>query len=347
MGTAGTSFRLTYVLATVSFERDDWSFNDTKWSILRQQAVGVLQVEEHRAMADRKVEEALARNASLAELRTLDEALRDTVNSDLAGRFRERCEMLEGRLLSRWTLFGAIVASKVSTMRACTQGPTWIKAAIKQARGAGFRKEDLEPALDCFDRMEYQRRLHESLMEAVGQKDPPRLRSIIKEMEVVYVAEAPDHLHSFRLTMARAKLQFLEEQAAAASRLHELLQVRRKSLLLECLPVALSNAKRLGIDPRSIAKGEQILQLASAQDLLQAAVESGDRQVVRAALENAQGCDTFSDCSLEDKEKHVRQAQLFEKLSEAVQRNRLQAARQLLQEWHDQAFDRDAVCDIE
>jgi len=343
----GQEMSLTYILVTVTLERDDWSFNERKWSILRHQARGVLQVEEHRALTCRHVEEAPSQNAPLAELRRLGEVIPTTASADLAARLRERQDSLEGRVLARWSLLGAMVASKVSTMMACALGPVWVKTAIKQARGVGFNKENLEAALDCFDRTEYQQKLQESLMEALSNRDLVNLRSVIKEMEVVYVAEAPGHLSRFRLTMAQAKLRFLEEQAAAASQLEGLLQVRRKSVLLEELPEVISNAKRLRVDGGSIARAEKILEFASAQDFLQAAVEAGDRKAVRAALEQAQGCDTFSDCSLEDRERCVQQALLFEKLSDAVQRNRLQVARELLQEWHDQAFDPDAVSDIE
>eukprot|EP00439_Symbiodinium_sp_Y106_P053659 s1159_g7.t1 len=461
----GQEMSLTYILVTVTLERDDWSFNERKWSILRHQARGVLQVEEHRALTCRHVEEALSQNAPLAELRRLGEAhlssntpqqiamarrgrslvmslclsavavmacwqfvapvfvqpkanrgleaaapaamgalvtmasslpaeatvpakgplygtelctkpliyliyplcepvflvcplynfpivlgffaalvtvinlilpetqpdedlrvIPTTASADLAARLRERQDSLEGRVLARWSLLGAMVASKVSTMMACALGPVWVKTAIKQARGVGFNKENLEAALDCFDRTEYQQKLQESLMEALSNRDLVNLRSVIKEMEVVYVAEAPGHLSRFRLTMAQAKLRFLEEQAAAASQLEGLLQVRRKSVLLEELPEVISNAKRLRVDGGSIARAEKILEFASAQDFLQAAVEAGDRKAVRAALEQAQGCDTFSDCSLEDQERCVQQALLFEKLSDAVQRNRLQEA---------------------
>lgn len=343
----GQEMSLTYILVTVTLERDDWSFNERKWSILRHQARGVLQVEEHRALTCRNVEEALSQNAPLAELRRLGEVIPITASADLAARLRERQDSLEGRVLARWSLLGAMVASKVSTMMACALGPFWVKSAIKQARGVGFNKESLEAALDCFDRTEYQQKLQESLMEALSHRDLINLRSVIKEMEVVYVAEAPGHLSRFRLTMAQAKLRFLEEQAASASQLEGLLQVRRKSVLLEELPEAISNAKRLRVSSGSIARAEKMLEFASAQDFLQAAVEAGDRKAVRAALEQAQGCETFSDCSLEDRERSVQQALLFEKLSDAVQRNRLQVAREMLKEWHDQAFDPDAVSDIE
>jgi len=283
----GQEMSLTYILVTVTLERDDWSFNERKWSILRHQARGVLQVEEHRALTCRHVEEALSQNAPLAELRRLGEVIPTTASADLAARLRERQDSLEGRVLARWSLLGAMVASKVSTMMACALGPVWVKTAIKQARGVGFNKENLEAALDCFDRTEYQQKLQESLMEALSNRDLVNLRSVIKEMEVVYVAEAPGHLSRFRLTMAQAKLRFLEEQAAAASQLEGLLQVRRKSVLLEELPEVISNAKRLRVDGGSIARAEKILEFASAQDFLQAAVEAGDRKAPMPATQSA------------------------------------------------------------
>ncbi|CAJ1362805.1 unnamed protein product, partial [Effrenium voratum] len=340
---------LNFVLATVTLETDQWAFNAKKWMVLLHQVSTVLRSEEQRFNLAQRLEAALQRQSALKELRAILEAAQEVpgLHPSALERVQRQIEVCEGRVRARWGLVGAMMSARVSSMLACVQGSTWVRTAIKEAKSAGLEKRDLEVALDFFDRMEHTRALHVDLTEAVSTRNFVQLRSIIKQMDIAYVGEPTDHVSRCRTNLAKAKLDFLLEQDAAARGLLSILDARRKTLYLTELPKEIENAKRLHVDAGDITRAEEALEVAQAHDLLQGAVECGDVQAVKAAIQNARRCEHFKDWHLQDQEKHMEQAELFRRISEALAANHFQEAKQLLQKWKARDFDKDAIKQLE
>lgn len=241
-----------------------------------------------------------------------------------------KLEWLEGRAKARWMIMVTVATVKLNGIDICEHISSMKKLVFAVAEASKLGLTDNE--LSAHRRLMMQISIHHDMEQAINKLDFASMRRLAQRAKEEGLQDLPGD-------KVQRLLESEDKRVAARQRLMKTMQIKRRTIALQALPLAVKYAQDAGVAEDELYQPRRRISAIAASKYLEAAIQGERRKsVIQSTLEKAMRSNVDQDVIVAGN-KALHEEDLITKMDESVASGDVEMLTALTQEWKDAELD--------